>query len=112
MIEAVYRGYKYTVEPDGSFTYRGMFNTPCRFRTIEELHKFLDKKVDLGKEYSFIESDSSIMPVKHNFVLEDEFETKVWINLKGQKWFQELMADRKENWIPNSKGGEPNHYNK
>lgn len=35
MIEAEYRGYKYTVEPDGSFTYRGMLNTPCRFRTIQ-----------------------------------------------------------------------------
>lgn len=110
MIEAEYRGYKYTVEPDGSFTYRGMFNTPCRFRTIEELHLFLDKKVDLSKEYSVIGSDSSIMPTKYNFVLEDEFEIKVDRNLRGQKWFRDLMADRKENWVPSSKGGEPNHH--
>ena len=30
--------------------------------------------------------------------------------LKKQKWLLELMESRKGNWVPNSKGGEPNFY--
>lgn len=96
MMHGEYKGYKYTIEPDGSFTYRDRIGTPYRFQTVDELHEFIER---------------DLCPIRHTIVYTEKTEKAIEPYLKKQKWFLELIENRKENWIPNSKGGEPNHYN-
>ena len=95
MIEAEYKGYKYTIEPDGSFTYRDRIGMPYRFQTVHELHEFVER---------------DLCPIRHTIVYTEKTEKAIEPYLKKQKWLLELMESRKGNWVPNSKGGEPNFY--
>lgn len=48
--------------------------------------------------------------VRDRYVTTDTLDEHVDQHLMQQQWFQELVQNRKKNWIPGSKGGYPDYY--
>lgn len=48
--------------------------------------------------------------VVDRYVTAAALDERVDQHLMQQRWFQEFLQNRKENWIAGSKGGYPNYY--
>ena len=67
-------------------------------------------KLDPRFQFDIDPSMYSSYPTRDTYVHADQLDACIEQYLKDQKWFQELQASRKENWVPGSKGGYPDYY--